>query len=479
MRLSIRTKFLLLITVLLLAIFGLITLYQISNSTNRLRADLYEQSRAFASLATQPIGNVFAIYKDSGTSKIDQEISTFSKLNTNVTDIAIVDVLGSIVYSEHDMVNLNVSKDEASTFEPIYRNNSDGTLELIIFPYFEASGAHRFSMVYSVSDDEISSALRREAQSLFYFGLVSLLMTMALVYVLINRLIIQPVRQVSEQAGFISAGNLEQQILVRGHDEISSLGQSVNKMAESLKANIAELKEVDKVKSEFMMITSHNLRTPLTIISGYLDNMDMVIKDTDKLMTALTRIGASVKRLEVFAEDVLTISRLELGHENQRSQITNIGEFFGQVCEEFLSVAEQKELKFSADIQNPDDDISISVPYVRSAVWNILDNAVKFTKPNGTIKLQTMRENNNLEIVITDTGTGISNEEIPKLFTKFHRGTSTLVYDFDGTGIGLYASKMMIEKQGGTISVKSEIGKGSEFTISLPFNNPTSSNPIN
>jgi two-component system sensor histidine kinase MtrB len=469
MRIGIRTKFILLISILLFIIFGTITVFQIRGNTRNLRSDLFEESRAFASLATQPIGNVFAIYKDSGTFKIDQQIDTFSKLNGSVVNIAIVDINGKTIYSKNKDASLDVTADEASTFEALYQNNQAGALETIIYPYFEASGAHRYSLVYTISDKEINTEVQREAKSLLYFGLASLLATMALVYLLINRFIIKPVRQVSEQAGVISAGNLEQQILVHGHDEIAFLGESVNKMAESLKANIAQLQEVDKVKSEFMMITSHNLRTPLTIINGYLDNMSLVMGDADKLMAALTRIGSSVKRLEIFAEDVLTISRFELGDAQLQADSVKLGEFAKRIADEFLPTAELKDIKFTSDIQDGDTELQISVPYIRSAVWNILDNAAKFTSEGGQISFKTKRDGDFVEIIVSDNGIGISAAELPKLFTKFHRGTSTLTYDFEGTGIGLYASKVMVAKHGGTISAASEEGKGSTFIIRLPI----------
>lgn len=469
MRVGIRTKFLLLISVLLLIIFGVITSFQISSRTKYLRTALLEESKAFTSLATQPIGNVFAIYKDSGTLKIKQEIDKFSALNSNITNVVIVDVSGKIVYSQNDSNGIDINADEASTFEPLYQNNQSGALSTIIYPFFEGSGSHRFTVVYAVSDQEIERSVKREAMQLLYFGIFSLISTMALVYLLINKFIIKPVQQVSEQAGIISGGNLEQQIDVHGNDEIASLGQSVNKMAESLKANIAQLLEVDKVKTEFMMITSHNLRTPLSIIKGYLDNMSIVMNDPEKLVTSLSRMGASVKRLEVFAEDILAISRFELGNADLQADTVKLGEFMDRIIGEFGPTAQLKTLQFEADIQDGDTELNISVPYIRSAIWNILDNAAKFTKEGGKVSISTRRDENMALIIVKDSGIGISKVEIPKLFTKFHRGTSTLTYDFEGTGIGLYSSKMMVEKHGGTITVSSQEGQGSTFIIHLPI----------
>ena len=467
-RFGLRTKVLLITTLLLVLIFGGITTVQIRDRTRELRTNLLEESKAFATLATQPIGNTYAIYKDSGTIKISQEIGNFMELNPKITNISIVNVSGETLFSHPTDTALEISTDEASTFEPIYKYGDSSALETVIYPFFEASGARRYSLVYSVSDEEISKAVMNEAESLLVSGFLSLIVTLGLVYVFINRFILKPVETVSKQAGIISAGNLEQQIEIKGHDEIASLGNSVNKMAESLKANIAELQQVDKVKSEFMMITSHNLRTPLTIIDGYVENMPLLQNDPEKLTSAMNKISASVKRLEHFAEDILTISRFELGNNSLLKEKVRFGEFMNRLLDEFILTAELKNQTVEKEIGGEEAILDISTPYISSSLWNILDNAAKFTDEGGKITVKSYLSNNTIVIEITDTGIGIAADEIPKLFKKFHRGTSTLTYDYEGTGIGLYASKMMIERHGGSIEVTSELGKGSTFTVRLP-----------
>jgi signal transduction histidine kinase len=473
MRFGIRAKFLLLVGALLFIIFGAITVFQIRTSTTSLRANLLEESKAFASLATQPIGNVFAIYKDSGTSKITQEIDKFIELNSSITNISVVDIAGKTAFSRQNQAE-QITEEEASNFEPIYKTNEAGALQAIIYPYFEASGAHRFSIIYNVSDDEIERAVAVQTRQLLYFGIVSLIATGVLTYLLINRLIIKPIQKVSQQAGLISAGNLEQQISVRSHDEIASLGNSVNKMADFLKADIAKLKEVDKVKSEFMMITSHNLRTPLSIINGYLENMGLMT-DITMLKSGLTKIAASAKKLDVFAEDILTISQFELGNVELQDEDVSITEFVNRIVDEFKPTATLKEITVQTEISDLITKVHISRPHMRSAIWNILDNSVKFTPKGGTVHIQLTQNVNQVQLTISDTGIGIAATEMPKLFTKFHRGTSTLNYDYEGTGIGLYSSKMVVERYGGNIKATSQEGKGSTFTISLPASSSPSS----
>ena len=465
---GLRSKFVLLVSFLLVLLFGLFATFLIRSNTDTLRDNLYNEAKAFAVLSTEPIGNTFAIYKDSGTSKIDQSVREASSLNDSIVNVAIVNVDGERLYQQFSESAVAVSKTEAASFDPIYRENDKGVIDSIVYPYFEASGVHRFSVVYSVSDVQIEQTIARNTMSSLAFAIFALLVTGVSIYLLINLLIIRPIESLSRQASIISAGKLDQQINIRSRDEIGRLSNSVNRMADSLKQHIAKLEEIDKVKSEFMMITSHNLRTPLTIITGYMENADIYSKNPEMMAKIINKISASVQRLEMFAEDVLMISRFELGEQDLSSERIDIKPFLEELSDDFAPSVESKGVSFKLNVEAENAAVEASPPHIRSAIWNLLDNALKFTK-QGEINLACKVAGDKLHISVTDTGLGISQEEMPKLFTKFHRGTSTLTYNYGGTGIGLYASKVMIQNYGGTITAKSELGKGSTFTIELPL----------
>ncbi|HSX44456.1 MAG TPA: ATP-binding protein, partial [Candidatus Saccharimonadales bacterium] len=139
------------------------------------------------------------------------------------------------------------------------------------------------------------------------------------------------------------------------------------------------------------------------------------------------------------------------------------------LADDFAVLAQQKTIQFSSTIATSSAKANISAAHLRSAVWNILDNALKFTPDGGWVKLDAALVNQHIQLSITDSGIGIAAEEMPKLFTKFHRGTSTMQYQYEGTGIGLYATKLVIERLGGTITAASQLGHGSTFTIQLPM----------
>ncbi len=440
--------------------------YLIGTSTATLRGRLKSEVQSFAALATPPIGDSYNVYGNSGTGKITDLVRSYLEKNNTVTNASIVDLQGNVLFQYKKDASLKVTEQQASSFEPTYILDG-GNLSEVIVPYFGASGAHSYSIVYTVSNDAINAAITKEARSLLVFSLLSLLITSAVTFAAISYFILRPVRKVSEQAAKISAGDLEQQISVDGTNEIARLGQAVNAMADSLKADIVKLQELDKVKNEFMAITSHNLRTPLTIINGYLESIDMY-NTVEELKKAISRIGESVTRLDGFAEDVLTISKYELGEGKTNKDLVDVRELVQKICDEAKATAEMHELTFVSSLET-NAAVLIGKPYLRSAILNIVDNAIKFTKKGGTVRISATEQNGIARIAVSDTGIGIKASEVPQLFTKFHRGTSVTVYDYEGTGIGLYASKIIIEEAGGTITVETKEGQGSTFTINLPI----------
>jgi len=465
--LSLRLRFVILSVLILIAVFSGLTVVLIHNNNKEMRKTLLDQSKAFAALATRPAGETFLLYKDSGRLLIDKQVKELQALNKDITNITIVDIYGRNEYS-FDAANApTVSAEQASTFETQYVYNN-GLVNKVISPYFENNKSHRYTVVFSVSSASIEKAIANETRALAVAGTVALIVTSLATFVFINRYILKPVSAVSDQAEIISKGDLNQQIVTNREDEIGRLAESVNHMAQSLKTNIAELKELDKVKSEFMMITSHNLRTPLTIINGYLEVINEQTKP-EEVMKAFQNVSSSAKRLSMFAEDILNISKMELGDNSTHKEPIFIEKLLRQISTDYESIAQTKGIVFTSHIPPLPGPIESDKAMLRLSILNLLDNAIKFTPKGGQVDLKLHHDGQKAYISVADNGIGISPDEQKKLFTKFHRGTSTLTYDYEGVGIGLYTSKQMLRLLGGDITFKSELGKGSTFMIEMPM----------
>lgn len=467
-RFGLRAQFILLIAILLTIIFTTIAVVLLRLNTKSLRHNLLNQTKVFAALATKPIGTTFITYQDSGQIRILQQVDKFTDLDTTISNVTIVDIKARQLFKQKDQP-LDVSPGEAASFEPVFVNNKAGQLIKIVSPFLEDFGAHRYSVVYGVSNSTIDAQIQQLAGIILFFSLVALLATTILLYLLINRLFLNPLQRVSQMALVISAGHLDQKIELERRDEIADLANSVNIMAEALKADIVKLREVDELKSEFMMLVSHNLRTPLTAMKGSLENLQQ-LKLNKETLNIVMIVAASSSRLSAIAEDILTISQMETGEGSipmQQEEI-DLSLLLTGIIEEFRPLAAEKHLTIEARIEPKRCFANVSAARIRGAIWNLLDNALKFTD-HGKIVLTLQAKGHAAIIGVADTGVGIAAAELPRLFTKFHRATSTLQYDYEGTGLGLYVTKLIVEKHGGTIRAASQLGQGSTFTITLPL----------
>lgn len=295
-----------------------------------------------------------------------------------------------------------------------------------------------------------------------------LLACAATTYFFLGRLILKPLSQLAEASEAMVQGNFSLDGLIKRSDEIGELARSINNTATSLKMNIAKLKGLDSQKDEFIKIVSHNLRTPLTIIqsnAAFLDSSEL----TPILKKMVQGIEDSARRLNLFSEQILTITDFESGRKgNSFLTATSLNEMLGNLSREYEEMAKAKDINFKTNIQNGDARFLSSQFLMSQAVRNLLDNSLKFTPEQGTVEL-TATVTDRVFIQVKDTGIGIKQEEMAKLFTKFHRASDTMVYDYEGTGIGLYVTKLIIDGQKGTIKADSKLGEGTTFNIELPY----------
>jgi signal transduction histidine kinase len=228
-------------------------------------------------------------------------------------------------------------------------------------------------------------------------------------------------------------------------------------------------REVDERKSEFIMIASHNLRTPLTVIKGYLDNLLFENKGLpDGVKEYLQIISDESQYLSLLTEELLAAASVEKGNLRLNKESCNIRDLVRNLVRDYQKNAQRKQL--SLFFENPEDALpNVSVDKLRMglAIGNLIDNAIKFTQV-GQITIRIVHDKQNINVEISDTGPGIPEVEIPFLFTKFHQVRKSHLEPIPGIGIGLYIVKLIAQSHGGDVSVTSEVGHGSTFTVSLP-----------
>ncbi len=233
--------------------------------------------------------------------------------------------------------------------------------------------------------------------------------------------------------------------------------------------DITERKELESFKSEFISTVSHELRTPLTSIKGY---VDLVLAGdvgplTPEQKEFLTIVSQNTTRLTELINDLLEIERLESGRIEFEFAVLDLAEVLHNVARSLQVNAQQKGLEFITEIA-PGLKVRGDRDRLAQVFLNLINNAIKYT-PAGTVELKAYRDEDDMVVVaVRDSGIGISESDMKKLFQKFFRADDPYVRKAGGTGLGLSIAKAIVERHHGTITVTSQLGQGSTFTVRLP-----------
>lgn len=279
----------------------------------------------------------------------------------------------------------------------------------------------------------------------------------------ISERVTAPLREMRRAVKDFASGNFERRVVVRGKDEIAELGIAFNQMAQSLE-------NLDKTRSSFMSNVSHDLRTPMTTIAGFIDAIRDGVIPPEKQDHYLGIISTEVHRLSRLVSSLLDVTRIQAGERKFVKKPFDICEMGRQILISFEQQIEAKQLQieFVCDEENmmalADHDAVYQVFY------NICDNAVKFSRDGGVFRVSIGRaedKKNKIQVSIYNQGEGISREDIPFVFERFYKGDKSRGLDRKGTGLGLYISKTIISAHGEEIWVSSVQGRDCQFSFTL------------
>jgi signal transduction histidine kinase/uncharacterized membrane protein YhdT len=260
---------------------------------------------------------------------------------------------------------------------------------------------------------------------------------------------------------------------VKRREELETLTYQLETVNVKLTMAYKELEKLDKAKSEFISITSHQLRTPLTAIKGYLSMLTEGVygRVNQKMKEPIQNVYQSNERLIKLVNDLLSLSRLDAGKVKFEPQLISLEEIIKDIIEEFKLPIENKGLYIKIKkVKTPFPKVFADQDHVRQAILNIIDNAIKYTEKGG-ITIELLKTENKAQIKISDTGKGITREELDRLFQMFSRASAGNQFHAEGAGIGLYIAKKFIEMHKGRIYAESKgDNSGSIFTIELPLN---------
>ena len=284
---------------------------------------------------------------------------------------------------------------------------------------------------------------------------------------MLARRITQPVRQMREMARDMAEGNYECKTGIDRKDEIGEMARSIDMLSDRLLENEVERANLEQMRVDFFANVSHELRTPISVVRATTECLnDGVVTDTEKIRLYYERILRECKTMERLVADLLTLSKMQNPNFKIEKEPVNLVEVFDDIIRNAKAISQEKNIKIKV---SRDKDIYMMMgdyDRLNQMFMVIFDNAVKFSGEGSTVYVTiSSLAGNKVSVSIRDEGIGISEEELPFIFEKFYK--SKLRMNAKGTGLGLPIAKYIALKHDGSIDVKSEAGRGTEFIFTF------------
>jgi histidine kinase len=397
-------------------------------------------------------------------------------LNRKVTELdafILVRQNQQIIYSSEETKHLAVS--ELPQFGGLLSDNSiekfgDKTYSIKQQDFYLPDGSE--ASVFILRDASPMVKLMRTFFPLMLGMLiVILILTNGLLTYYVSRSIIKPINRLKEAAEKIGQGQLDSRLLVTGKDEISQLTRTFEQMREQLKHSTDIQRQYEENRKELIAHISHDLKTPITTIKGYVEGIRDGVANTDeKRERYLQTIYQKSIDLDRLIDELFLYSKLDLKKVSFHFIEMDLKNYLMDFAEELAFELENRSIKLRFVYDDAENYIMMADPEkLRRVFTNIIENSLKYMdKENGEIHVSLRKTSEDIRISISDNGSGISQEALPYIFDQFYRAEQSRNKQTGGSGLGLSIAKMVIEAHGGTILAESEKGIGTRLTVVLP-----------
>jgi two-component system phosphate regulon sensor histidine kinase PhoR len=301
-----------------------------------------------------------------------------------------------------------------------------------------------------------------------------------LIAAIVSRFVSRRLAAIMAHAGELARGNFRARLPHTDSSEFGQLAQTLNETAENLQQTVAQLKhehaeleKLERIRKDFVINVSHELRTPLASIQGYTETLiDGALADPDHNMRFLGIIRHNAERLARLTEDLLTLSRVEQKRQKFEFDIHLANSLIHDAFELVGPIARKSFIELVEERAPEDAVVCCDSEAVSQILSNLLDNAIKYTPAGGKITVGAKAVGPMVEFFVRDTGAGIPEEDLPRLFERFYRVDKARSRELGGTGLGLSIVKHLVAAHNGATRVESVVGQGSTFFFTLPVDEP-------
>jgi signal transduction histidine kinase len=503
---SLRLRFVLAIATLVALVLAANSLVLALANRPRLREDLENRAQAFARLSTAQVCNAYETYYESGYSKFREIVQDKMRLEPDLARLVIYDTGGAVLFDSRELGN--------DLAEPAVRGRGsvagkrmlaavrgmapsawqgeDGRAYVVVAPYVEEWGRHRYSVASTFSYDSLRLAALAAGWRIFWLSAGSLALGVAIA-ILLAAQSVGPIEVLTRGAQDIADGHLTRRIELATGDEFGVLAATFNQMAEKLARTISDLEtsnrtlgqmnldlqQLDRTKSDLLANVSHELRTPLTAIQGYTEAIDegLLGEVSAQQRDAFKVVRRNSRRLMGMIEQLLAFSRLdapeatEAGAPRLELAAFDLAEVAAQVVG---SVRAGHGAAHDLRLEAPSGEAALPPVWgdpgrIAQVLENLVTNAVKFTPAGGEIRVRLSRRGGEVEVAVADHGIGIPAAARAKVFERFYQVDASSTRAYGGMGLGLAIVREILAAHRSEIRVESEEGKGSVFLFTLPL----------
>lgn len=390
-------------------------------------------------------------------------------------NVALFDSLGNLivistpdehqVMSTRDYLNDEVRKELDATESQVIINEMDSDLLISFHKIHKNSSDARYLRISQRKNDLYGAA--RSIRHLIYGAMIGSILVVIIVSFFFARYLARPILQLKEAAIEIAEGNLDREINVNRNDEFGTLAESLNQMASTLKEDNEKLKTLNEKQNQFFADITHEVRNPLHTISGAMEMLQIPNLNEEKKAQYMSTAKKQIERVVRLFEDIKSLQRYDYDESYINKSVFDVSKVAEEVVNTYKPLAAEKGISMQL-VKAEESKVEADRDKIEQVLDNLVSNALKYTA-SGEIDIWCVhtKDKGQVEISVEDTGIGISEEHLDRLFDRFYRTDKARSRDKGGTGLGLAVVKGILSAHGREIRVESKPGKGSKFYFTL------------